>query len=153
MVNRYNNKKRRKKGTKKTKKRVKNFPNLLGGWWNGREGVLVRERARAGWIEETQRKTKGCGLKEESVMHHSVFLSPPTCTLLWIIAKTWQCLSEVHAETRACVAAKMLFMCLYGVLGSEIGVGFEWGCGGVPGMCPDPDLLFWCLCAENRPWL
>ncbi len=28
MVNRYNNKKRRKRGTKKTKKRVKSFPNL-----------------------------------------------------------------------------------------------------------------------------
>ena len=28
MVNRYNNKKRLKKGTKKTKKRVESFPNL-----------------------------------------------------------------------------------------------------------------------------
>jgi hypothetical protein len=28
MVNRYNNKKRRKKGTKKTKKLIKSFPNL-----------------------------------------------------------------------------------------------------------------------------
>ena len=28
MVNRYNNKKRRKKGTKKTEKRVKSFTNL-----------------------------------------------------------------------------------------------------------------------------
>ena len=46
MVNRYNNKKRLKKGTKKTKKRVESFPNLshldlqvfvVKGWLGGIE--------------------------------------------------------------------------------------------------------------------
>ena len=46
-----------------------------GGSGIGREGVKVRERTRVGWIEETKRKTKGCGLIEESVMHHVFFLS------------------------------------------------------------------------------
>ena len=27
------------------------------------------------------------------------------------------------------------------------------GSGGVLGACPDPELLFWCLFAQNRPWL
>ncbi len=41
----------------------------------GREGVKFREHTRVGWIEETERNTKGCGLIEESVMHHVFFLS------------------------------------------------------------------------------
>jgi hypothetical protein len=46
-----------------------------GGGGIGREGVKVRERTRVGWKEETKRKTKGCGLIEESVMHHVFFWS------------------------------------------------------------------------------
>ena len=36
-------------------------------WWGegiGREGMLVREGSRVAWIEETQRKTMVCGVKE-----------------------------------------------------------------------------------------
>jgi hypothetical protein len=32
----------------------------LGGKGIGREGMLVREGTRVGWIEETQRKTMVC---------------------------------------------------------------------------------------------
>ena len=46
-----------------------------GGGGIGREGVKVRERTRVGWIEETKRKTTGCGLVEDSVMHHFVFVA------------------------------------------------------------------------------
>ena len=46
-----------------------------GGGGIGREGVKFRERTRVGWKEETKRKTKGCGLIEESVIHH-VFFGP-----------------------------------------------------------------------------
>ncbi len=34
----------------------------LGGEGIRREGVQVREGSRVGWIEETQMKTKGCGV-------------------------------------------------------------------------------------------
>ncbi len=46
----------------------------LGEWGIGREGVSVRKGARVGWIEETERDTKGCGLKEVSGSNHVVFL-------------------------------------------------------------------------------
>jgi hypothetical protein len=40
--------------------------------WNGigREGTMVREGSRVVWIEETQRKTMVCGVKEGSDRHH-----------------------------------------------------------------------------------
>ena len=46
---------------------------LRGGGGIGKEGVKVRKRTRVGWIDDTKRKTKGCGLIEESVMHHVLF--------------------------------------------------------------------------------
>ena len=46
----------------------------MGEWGIGREGVSVRKGARVGWIEETERDTKGCGLKEGSGRNHVVFL-------------------------------------------------------------------------------
>jgi hypothetical protein len=40
--------------------------------------VEVRERWRVGWIEETERKTMGCGMKDGSDLHHvSCFLFVP----------------------------------------------------------------------------
>ena len=37
--------------------------------------MSVSEGAMVGWIEETQRKTKGCGLKEGCDDHYILFLS------------------------------------------------------------------------------
>ncbi len=54
----------------------------LGGEGIGREGMLVREGTRVGWIEETQRKTMVGGVKEGSDRHHVSFSSPLTCFLL-----------------------------------------------------------------------
>jgi hypothetical protein len=72
-----------------------------------REGVQVREGSRVGWIEETQRKTRGCGLKEGSDQLHVVFMSPNNCSLLCICDGPCLSLSVLYAETRACVAARM----------------------------------------------
>ena len=58
---------------------------LRGGGGIGREGVKVRERTRVGWIEETKRKTTGCGLVEECVMHHFVFV-PNFLTLAGLVS-------------------------------------------------------------------
>ncbi len=55
---------------------------LWGGGGIRREGMLVREGLRVGWIEETQRKTIVCGVKEGSDRHHVSFSSPLTCSLL-----------------------------------------------------------------------
>jgi hypothetical protein len=44
--------------------------------------MLVREGTRVGWIEETQRKTMVCSVKEGSDRHHVSFSSPLTCSLL-----------------------------------------------------------------------
>ena len=60
---------------------------------------MVRERARVGWIEETQRKTKGCGLKEAVVRNHVASLSPSSSPLLCLFAATCLCLSDVYAQT------------------------------------------------------
>ena len=56
---------------------------------------MVRERARVGWIEETQRKTKGCGLKEAVVRNHVASLSPSPSPLHCLFAATCLCLSDV----------------------------------------------------------
>jgi hypothetical protein len=50
----------------------------LEGKGIGREGMLVREGSRMVWIEETQRKTILCGVKEGSDRHHVSFSSPLT---------------------------------------------------------------------------
>ena len=47
---------------------------VLGGGRIRREGVNVRELAWVGWTEETQRKTKGCGVKEGSERNHVVVM-------------------------------------------------------------------------------
>jgi hypothetical protein len=47
---------------------------VLGGGRIRREGVNVRELAWVGWTEETQRKTKGCGVKEGSERNHVVLM-------------------------------------------------------------------------------
>jgi hypothetical protein len=52
----------------------------LGGKGIGREGMLVREGSRVVWIEETQRKTMVCDVKEGSDRHHVSFSSPLTLT-------------------------------------------------------------------------
>jgi hypothetical protein len=54
----------------------------LGGKGIGREGMLVREGSRVVWIEETQRKTMVCGVKEGSDRHHVSFSSLVTCSML-----------------------------------------------------------------------
>ena len=56
-----------------------------GGSGIGREGVKVRERTRVGWIEETKRKTKGCGLIEESVINY-FFCVPNFLTLAGLVS-------------------------------------------------------------------
>ena len=82
--------------------------------WGGgirREGVLVRERSRAGWKEETQSKTKGCGLREGCDHHSVLFLSQTTLPLLCISAATCLCLSDVYAQTKVSCVRQMLEMC------------------------------------------
>jgi hypothetical protein len=46
--------------------------------------MLVREGSRVGWIEETQRKTMVCSVKEgsDTSRHHVSFSSPLSCSLL-----------------------------------------------------------------------
>ncbi len=51
----------------------------------GRKGMLVREGSRVGWIDETQRKTMVCGVKEESDRNHVSFSSLITCSLLCFV--------------------------------------------------------------------
>ena len=82
-----------------------------GGSGIRREGEKVRERTRGGWIEETKRKTKGCGLIEESVMHHVFFLSQTSSPLLCLFVATCLCLSVDIAETEACYVTQMKEMC------------------------------------------
>ena len=73
--------------------------------WGGkgirREGVEVREGSRVGWIEETQMKTKGCGVYEGSDRNHVAFWSPTHCSSLCFCAGKFLCLSVVCAETSA----------------------------------------------------
>ncbi len=57
----------------------------LGGEGIGREGMLVREGSRVGWIEETQRKTMVCSVKEGSDRHHVSSSSPLSCSLLCFV--------------------------------------------------------------------
>ena len=64
--------------------------------------MKVREWWRVGWIEEAQRKTTGCSLKEGSDMNHVSFLSPTTCSLLRILHFDKPCLSDLYAKTKAC---------------------------------------------------
>jgi hypothetical protein len=47
--------------------------------------MLVREGSRVGWIDETQRKTMVCGVKEESDRNHVSFSSLITCSLLCFV--------------------------------------------------------------------
>jgi hypothetical protein len=56
-----------------------------GGGVIGREGMLVREGSRVGWIEETQRKTMACGVKEGSDRRHVSFSSPLSFALLCFV--------------------------------------------------------------------
>jgi uncharacterized membrane protein len=72
----------------------------LGGRGIRREGVMVREGSGVGWIEETERKTMGCVMKDGSDLHHVSFLSPTTCSLLctWHFDKT--CLSDHCTKTK-----------------------------------------------------
>ncbi len=86
-----------------------------GGEGNGREGVMVRERTRVGWIEETERKTKGCGLKEAVVRNHVASLPPSSSSLLCLFAASYLCLSDVYARTEACYVRQMMEMCGQGV--------------------------------------
>ncbi len=81
----------------------------------GREEVEVRERWRVGWIEETERKTMGCGLKDGSDLNHVSFLSPTTCSLLciWHFDKT--CLSDHCTKTKTCYVQIVTAMCGYSV--------------------------------------
>ena len=44
--------------------------------------MLVREGSMVGWIDETQGKTRVCGVKEGSDSHHVSFSSLITCSLL-----------------------------------------------------------------------
>ena len=115
MVKRYNkwfsNQKNGKRGKKGRRMVFHSFALLSGscvggerkawgGGGIGREGVQVRERWRVGWIEEAERKTTVCGLKEGSDMNHVFFLSPTTCSLLctWHFDKT--CLSDHCTKTK-----------------------------------------------------
>ncbi len=54
----------------------------MGGEGFGREGMLVREGSMVGWIDETQGKTRVCGVKEGSDSHHVSFSCLITCSLL-----------------------------------------------------------------------
>ena len=96
---------------------------LGGGGGIGREGVQVRERWRVGWIEEAERKTTVCGLKEGSDMNHVFFLSPTTCSLLCILHKrpcfqTWCTLNPRSFTCRKCgvnyprVPSPLVYMCM-----------------------------------------
>ena len=60
----------------------------LGGEGIEREEMLVREGTTVGWIEETQRKTMVCVIKEGSDRHHVSFSSPLTCSLLRFVLVT-----------------------------------------------------------------
>ena len=93
--------------------------------------MSVREGARVGWIEETQSKTKGCGLREGCDQHYVLFLSQTTLPLLCICAATCLCLSDVYAQTKVCYVRQMMEMCGYGVKGSGNGVGVGEGRVGV----------------------
>ena len=89
--------KKEEKWNKKARRRLSNiFFSLVGRWclcWKyglggevfGREGKLVREGSRVGWIEETQRKTMACCVKEGSDRHHVSFSSPLSCSLLCFV--------------------------------------------------------------------
>ncbi len=57
----------------------------MGGEGFGREGMLVREGSMVGWIDETQGKTRVCGVKEGSDSHHVSFCSLITCSLLCFV--------------------------------------------------------------------
>ncbi len=73
--------------------------------------MKVRERARVGWIEETQKKTMGCGLKEGSVRNHVASLSPTSSPLLCLFAATCLCLINEYAQTEVCCVRQMRIMC------------------------------------------
>jgi hypothetical protein len=107
-----------------------------GGRGFRREGVGVRDGARVGWIEETQRKTKGWVLKEGWDEHDVLFLSQTALPLLCICAATCLCLSDVYAQTKVCYVTQMTEMCGYGVKGSGNGVGVGEGRVGVVGSSP-----------------
>jgi hypothetical protein len=53
---------------------------------------MVREGTWVGWIEETQRKTSGCDLKERSDGNHVALLSQTSRPLLCFCAVLCLCL-------------------------------------------------------------
>ena len=91
-----------------------------------------------GWIEETQRKTKGWVLKEGWDEHDVLFLSQTALPLLCICAATCLCLSDVYAQSKVCYVTQMMEMCGYGVKGSgnvvEVGEGRVGVVGSSPGL-------------------
>ncbi len=108
-------------GKREQKSSSKAFPHLLtpvGRWclcWKyglggegfGREVMLVREGSRVGWIEETQRRTMGCILKEGSDNNHVSFSSPTSCSLLCYCANNafiWASLAlkQRHVSRQRC---------------------------------------------------
>jgi hypothetical protein len=56
--------------------------------------VLVRERAMAGWIDETQGKIKGCGVKEGSDRNHVVFCPQLPVRCCVFVSRMCLCLSR-----------------------------------------------------------
>jgi hypothetical protein len=72
---------------------------LGGGGGIGREGVQVRERWRVRWIEEAERKTTVCGLKEGSDMNHVFFFVPNHLFLAVYFAQKTLFSDVVHVES------------------------------------------------------